>query len=103
MHCGGGAGPSAFNTANGSFPRPPSNHASDDLFVALSTWVEDGVAPSEVIATTYVGGAPDKGVAMQRPLCAWPDKAWYKGSGDTNDAKNFACAMHRPDVSHSKT
>jgi feruloyl esterase len=28
---------------------------------------------------------------MTRPLCAYPNVAQYKGSGDPNDAANFAC------------
>jgi feruloyl esterase len=28
---------------------------------------------------------------MTRPLCAYPQAAKYKGSGDTNDAANFVC------------
>ena len=33
---------------------------------------------------------------MQRPLCKYPLKAWYKGTGDTNDAGNFVCAVDKP-------
>jgi hypothetical protein len=94
MHCGSGSGPSAFNSANGGFPKPPSDSARDDLFVALSRWVEDGVAPTEVVATRYAEGAPAK-VAMRRPLCAYPRKAWYRGSGDTNDPGNFVCTKNK--------
>ncbi len=96
MHCGGGAGPSGFNSGNGPFPRPPSDKASDDLFVALSRWVEEGQAPDKVIATSYADGMAAKTIALQRPLCAYPRKAWYKGSGDTKDAANFVCSVTRP-------
>ena len=96
MHCGGGPGPSAFNSANGGARRPPSDTPRDDVFAALTSWVEDGVAPSRIIGTKYVDDTPQKGIAMQRPLCTWPQKPWYKGSGDTNDAGNFTCAVERP-------
>jgi feruloyl esterase len=33
---------------------------------------------------------------MQRPLCPYPQKAWYKGDGDPNDAGNFVCASKQP-------
>jgi feruloyl esterase len=33
---------------------------------------------------------------MQRPLCPYPQKAWYKGEGDPNDASNFVCASKQP-------
>ena len=96
MHCGGGSGPSAFNSVGGGASRPPAGTPRDDVFAAMTHWVEDGVAPAEVIATRYVDDTPAKGIAMQRPLCAYPQKPWYKGSGDTSDASNFTCAVERP-------
>ena len=30
---------------------------------------------------------------MTRPLCPYPQIAKYKGTGDTNDAVNFACTF----------
>jgi feruloyl esterase len=95
MHCGGGDGPTAFNSANGG-TRATSGKPEDDLFAATIHWVEDGVAPTQVVATKYVDDAPAKGVAMKRPLCAYPQKAWYKGSGDTSDASNFTCSVEKP-------
>jgi feruloyl esterase len=94
MHCGGGDGPNAFNSAVGL--KPPSDKPGEDLFAATVHWVEEGVAPSQVVATKYVDDAPAKGIAMKRPLCAYPGKAWYKGSGDTNDAGNFTCSVEKP-------
>ena len=32
---------------------------------------------------------------MQRPLCPYPQKAWYKGGGDPNIAGNFICAVEQ--------
>lgn len=94
MHCGGGDGPNAFNAAVGT--SPPSGKPDQDLFAALSRWVEDGVAPVRVVATKYIDDAPSKGIALQRPLCAYPQKAWYNGSGDTSDAGNFTCSIEKP-------
>jgi feruloyl esterase len=96
MHCGGGDGPSAFNSANGGAPKPPSDKPEEDLFTAMIHWVEDGVAPTRVVATKYVDDAPARGIAMKRPLCAYPQRAWYKGSGDINDASNFTCSVEKP-------
>lgn len=95
-HCAGGAGPNSFNAAVYSGPRPPADDPGHDIFAAMSHWVEDGVAPAQVVATKFVDDAPAKGIAMQRPLCPFPQKAWYKGSGDTNDAASFVCATARP-------
>jgi Tannase and feruloyl esterase len=64
-HCGGGAGPQPQN-----------------LFGALVNWVENGVAPETILATT---------ATRSRPLCPYPQTAIYNGSGSTDDAANFHC------------
>jgi feruloyl esterase len=88
-HCAGGPGATAFG---GSLPPPASQMDADhDLVSAVARWVEKGVAPDKIIATKYVDNSPAKGVAFQRPLCAYPQVAHYKGSGDMNDAGSFEC------------
>lgn len=67
-HCGGGLALDRF-----------------DMLTAIVDWVEKGVAPDAVIAT----GQSFPG--RSRPLCAYPKHAQYKGSGDTEDARNFEC------------
>ena len=69
-HCGGGAGPQPQN-----------------LFGALVDWVENGVAPKQILAQTTSGGV----VTRTRPLCPYPQTAVYKGTGSTDDANNFRC------------
>jgi hypothetical protein len=64
-HCGGGNGPQPQN-----------------LFGALVNWVENGVAPDQILAS---------GGGRTRPLCPYPQTAIYNGSGSTNDAANFHC------------
>jgi hypothetical protein len=86
-HCGGGAGPNQFGQAGGA------GDAEHDMVVALERWVEKGVAPARIVATKFVADDKTKGVAMTRPLCAFPEVAKYKGSGSVNDAANFACAV----------
>jgi hypothetical protein len=88
-HCSGGPGPIAFGTSG----QPPKGQedADHDILLALQRWVESGTAPNQVIATRYKDGDASKGVEFQRPLCAYPQVAVYKGSGDMNDAANFSC------------
>jgi feruloyl esterase len=69
--------------------RKDSQHNAE---LALEQWVEKGIAPAAMIATKYVDDDPSKGVKMTRPLCPYPQVAKYKGSGDSNDARNFVCA-----------
>jgi Tannase and feruloyl esterase len=95
-HCGGGDGPNSFMAIKIGGETLASDAPDHDAFAAMTHWVESGEAPSQIIATKYVGNSPAKGVAMQRPLCPYPQKAWYKGFGSTNDAGNFVCAEKRP-------
>jgi feruloyl esterase len=56
-----------------------------DLLTGVVNWVEKGMAPDSIVAT----GKAFPG--RSRPLCTYPKHAEYKGQGDTEDAKNFAC------------
>jgi hypothetical protein len=85
-HCGGGPGPNEFGQAGGT------GDAEHDMVVALQRWVETGAAPTHIVATKFVGDDPDKGAAMTRPLCSFPQIAKYKGSGERTSAANFSCA-----------
>jgi feruloyl esterase len=85
-HCGGGAGPNRFG--NGAVSTVDPDH---DAFAALERWVERGVAPDRIIGTGNALDDPSK--TLTRPLCAYPNVAQYRGSGDVNDAANFACAV----------
>jgi hypothetical protein len=95
-HCAGGPGPDVFNAAGASAIPPPTATPRHDLFAALVDWVEGAPAPDQVISTRYVDGSPAKGVATQRPLCAYPAKAWLRSGGDPNDAASFVCSLSPP-------
>ena len=68
-HCGFGTGPTGSNSSAFGGAQPPAFDPEHDMFTALSHWVEDGVAPAQVIATKFVGGDASKEIEMQRPLC----------------------------------
>ncbi len=70
-HCGGGPGP-----------------AQVDWLEVIQRWVEDGEAPEQVIATRR---NPRGEVEMRRPLCAYPARAVYAGSGDPMREDSFSC------------
>jgi feruloyl esterase len=65
-HCSGGPGVNGF-----------------DQIGTLEKWVEKGIAPETIVGTGANG--------MTRPLCAYPQAAEYKGTGDVKDAANWAC------------
>lgn len=71
-HCGGGDGPNTF-----------------DMLGALELWREDGKPPASILASHSTAGKVDR----TRPLCPYPQTAKYNGSGSTDDAANFACAV----------
>lgn len=85
-HCGGGSGPSNIGGGTGD-PLPAFRDANHDAVLALARWVEQGVAPESIIATTLKDG----GVVRQRPVCVYPKQARYSGAGDINMAANFSC------------
>lgn len=66
-HCGGGPGPDQFN-----------------LLGTLERWVEAGAAPDAILASK-------RDSPLSRPLCPYPTVARFKGEGDPNDPRNFAC------------
>lgn len=87
-HCYGGPGPNSFGNGNSDGPVVDPKH---DLLKALEMWVERGIAPDKIIATKYFNDNPAKGVALQRPLCPYPQISRYNGHGPTSDQSSFEC------------
>lgn len=82
-HCAGigSVSPSSGPAANtNSVPLP----ATGQFFNALVDWVENGVAPSRLDIRSA-----DSSVSM--PLCPYPQKASYNGSGAATDTANYSC------------
>jgi feruloyl esterase len=69
-HCQGGPGPDRV-----------------DWYSVIDNWVEKGTAPERLVATKMTAGK----VTRSRPLCAYPMKAVYKGTGSIDEAANFVC------------
>lgn len=101
-HCSGGAG--AVNFGQPSFG-PPISVPLDpehDVFLALQRWVEDGVAPDHLIATTdrqpqHASENPVNPASFTRRLCPYPLVARYNGTGDPNSAESFVCVTDSSD------
>jgi len=73
QHCVLGAGPNSFDTLS-----------------ALEQWVEKGIAPDAIPATHSTNNTVDRTM----PLCKFPEKAHYKGSGDPNSASSWSCPQN---------
>ncbi len=61
-------------------------NATWDSLTALENWVERSTAPVNQVTTDTVG-VPGR----TRPLCNYPQRPQYRGSGDVNAAASFAC------------
>lgn len=81
-HCAGGPGPNVFDT-----------------LTALDAWVDQGTAPDGIIATHFANNTPPA-IDRTMPLCKFPEKAQYKGSGPVNEAQSWACTAN-DDLLHS--
>ena len=78
-HCGGGYGPNVF-----------------DLLTPLVNWVEQGTAPSSVVAAAVSGGSGPAGtgssagtVEYTRPVYPYPEEVKYSGTGNVDDASSY--------------
>jgi hypothetical protein len=69
-HCGGGDGPNTFGAV-----------------AALEAWMEQKRAPERIEASHLTKGV----VNRTRPLCPYPARAEYTGSGSTDEAPSFVC------------
>ena len=65
-------------------PLPQPATGRDELFSAIRNWVENGVAPSSIVVSSS-----NNSVSM--PICMYPAKPAYNGSGDTKAAASYTC------------
>jgi len=91
-HCYGGPGATSFGAVGQQIP--PVRDAAHDIQTALENWVEHGTAPAQLTSTKFTDDqAATRSVKLTRPLCLYPTVPRYKGTGDPNDAANFACVQ----------
>jgi feruloyl esterase len=79
-HCAGGAGADSI-----------------DLLAMMTRWVENNVEPGTPANPAVAwkrdpnGPADISGARFTRPLCAYPQFAFYRGNGDPAHASSFVC------------
>jgi feruloyl esterase len=79
-----GLGPTVYGV-------PGFEDKEHDVMLAMMAWVEEGIAPDQIIGTKYVNESMHTEVMRQRPLCMYPKQAKYTGSGDVNAASSWTC------------
>lgn len=72
------------NLAARRVPLPQPAAGRDELFMALRNWVEKGVAPERIDVRSS-----DSSVSL--PLCLYPRKAIWSGSGSATAAGSYDC------------
>jgi hypothetical protein len=78
-HCGGNSG----------FPNAGLINAND-MFNDLIKWVENGVAPTSVVAYT---GPNDTGNTTL--ICPYPNQTIYQGSGRVTNSSSYTCSNYQ--------
>jgi feruloyl esterase len=81
-HCGGNG--SATGVEGVSPPPNPPLPAPRQLYQVLTDWVEKGEAPESIV----VSNADN---TSSRPLCMYPTKLSYTGTGDVATAASYTC------------
>lgn len=62
-----------------------------DVVLAIQRWVEEGIAPEELVATKWKDNVVEHGVERQRKICAWPARAEWDGSSDVDNEGSWKC------------
>lgn len=85
-HCDYGPGPNLFG---GVGPRLAEGQGdpTHDILSALVRWVEEGKAPTQIVASHFTNDIVDR----TRPLCPYPRKARWTREGSSDDAAFFRC------------
>jgi hypothetical protein len=63
-----------------------------DILLAMMQWVENGTAVDSFIATTWENQLnASSGLRSQRPICLYPKRAIWDGTGDVNAPSSWSC------------
>jgi feruloyl esterase len=85
------AGPNQAGTLSTSLHSVPGfSDPEHDVLLALMSWVEQGNAPSQIVATKWNNDTLQDRVYRQRPLCMYPNQAKYIG-GDVDSSESWSC------------
>ena len=102
-HCAGGAGAVNFGQSG---VVPVSLDPNHDAILALQRWVEEGIAPDDLIATTdpqplHARENTTNSATFTRLLCPFPEVARFMG-GDPDTATSFECVNEERKHDHDR-
>jgi feruloyl esterase len=86
------------------FMIPAKGHCGNpfDQMEPLVKWVEQGVAPEQVVVT-YKNTTPDgKTTERQHPVCAYPKVARYTGKGSSDEVSSYTCVATKDEAKPRK-
>lgn len=85
-HCDYGPGANVFG---GVGPRLAEGQGgpTNDILAALVRWVEEGKAPTRIVASHVTNDVVDR----TRSLCPYPQRARWNRRGSSEDAASFTC------------
>ncbi|OWW18264.1 tannase/feruloyl esterase family alpha/beta hydrolase [Noviherbaspirillum denitrificans] len=66
-------------------PLPQSASGRDEMFMALQNWVENGIVPNRLDVTSA-------DTTASLPLCVYPQKITYRGTGHVKSAASYTCS-----------
>jgi feruloyl esterase len=85
----------AHTPGNGNRPydksAPPANGYAFDPMTVLARWRETGEPPAQLTVDHRTGGRVDR----QLLVCAFPQRAEYRGQGDPMQASSYECRLPR--------
>ncbi|KAK7464222.1 hypothetical protein VKT23_006388 [Stygiomarasmius scandens] len=92
-HCFNGVGAWEIGqTLNGAGGIANLNLDPDsNVLMAMVRWVEEGVAPEDILGTKFVNDTVAQGVQFARRHCRYPLRNMYDGVGDPTKKESWSC------------
>ncbi|KAH8893014.1 tannase and feruloyl esterase [Thozetella sp. PMI_491] len=87
-HCNGGPGATFIGNKGAT---TATLDPDGNVLMAMVRWVEEGVAPDNIMGTAFVNGTQGGEVAFRRRHCRYPLRNVYLGQGDPNSPDSWKC------------
>lgn len=88
---GGGGQQNALGAFTTGYSVPDNINRQHDAMLALMDWVESSTVVESIVASAFNISTGTLQISRQRPLCPYPSKAIFNGTGDPNVAASWSC------------